>query len=83
MALRIRQCLNCGAPLQGLVCSYCDSIHEDDSISETIFYADNIAYCCTSNEIRKANGLPEIKDSGMAMSRFKWGKENRKCKTKA
>ena len=75
MALKIRQCLNCGAPLKGFVCEYCDSVHEDDAQEETILYADNHPYLLfTPNEIRKASGLPEVKDSGTALSRFQFGR---------
>ena len=51
MPLTIRKCLGCGAPLKGLQCPYCDSVHEDpdDQPVESNYYADNAVYVNSFN----------------------------------
>lgn len=63
MALQIRRCLACGAPLQGYVCSYCKTVHDDpDAKPEegVTMYADNTVFMhIPAEEIRKHLGLPK------------------------
>ena len=71
MALELRRCLACGAPLEGSVCSYCESVHHDPNAmpkeTECELYVDNKVYMTipiatevyTANELRKMAGLTE------------------------
>ena len=71
MPLKIHKCLGCGAPLQGLVCQYCDSVHEDPDAPKQpqefiihtpeVLYADNAVY--TTNEIRDLMGMPPLDEN--------------------
>lgn len=48
----LTNCVNCGAPLEGLKCEYCGTIHENTDV-EVLYYDNKIIDVVSENGIKQ------------------------------